>query len=49
MKAASNLTDKDYGKPSIANQIGFLTNEMDSIFSNSQPYELEYNRLNNAI
>ncbi|WP_322316014.1 hypothetical protein [Hydrogenophaga sp.] len=49
MRAASNLNGKNHGKPNIANQIGFLIDEMDSIFSIDQPYELEYTRLNNAV
>lgn len=49
MKAASNLTGKDYGKPSTKNQIKFLTDEMSSIFDISQPLELEYNKLSNRL
>jgi hypothetical protein len=49
MKAASNLTGEYYGEPSVANQIGFLIHEMISIFNIAQPYELEYDRLNNLI
>lgn len=49
MKAASNLTGKDYGKPSTANQIGFLADEMNSICDASQPFELEYNKLNDRF
>lgn len=49
MKAASNLNGKDYGKSSVVNQIGFLVNEMNSIFNINQPYEFEYNKLNNTI
>lgn len=49
MKAASNLTGKDYGKPSTANQVRFLMDEMSSIIDTSQPFEPEYNRLNNDL
>jgi len=49
MKAASNLTGKDYGKPSTANQVRFLMDEMSSIIDTSQPFEPEYNKLNNDL
>lgn len=46
MRVFENRSGKNYGKPSIRNQILFLAEEKFHIFSDLKDYELDYKHLN---
>ena len=48
MQAFGGLKGKEYGLPSIKNQIDFLYFERSDVFENVDFYRDEYNRLNEA-
>jgi hypothetical protein len=49
MKVFMEKTGKDYGKPTIENQVNFLSGEKERVFGDPAFYEAEYAKLNDIV